>query len=128
VRAEAAGEIARLQEALRQAAERAGGADAELDARSRAAVQIERNLVERESAFAAAEARLARLEAQLKAERDRLARERARLQRDSERLAEWEHRVLLEQPMPPAETTFSEGLNRLALRRAAREAWPTGSW
>jgi chromosome segregation ATPase len=148
VRAESAAEIARLQEALREAAGHARGLEPdsgfgqELAERSRYLAERERLLEEQAATLAVAEQELAaeknRVEkerlalaarrSRLEAEQRRLADEWKRLEEESGRLAEWEREALAGGDSTPLPTTFREGLHRLAKPDEARRAPQSPRW
>jgi chromosome segregation ATPase len=148
VRAEPAAEIARLQEALRQAAGHARGLEPDSGAGHELAERA-RYLAERERLLGEQAATLAVGEQELAAEKDRLARERRaltarrgrleaeqrrladewkRLEEESGRLAEWEREALAGGISTPLPTTFREGLQRLAKPSTAPRAPSSSSW
>jgi len=147
IRVESAAEIARLQEALREAAGRARGvqpvdAGLEIAERGRHMAERERLLEEREAALdvsaqelAEEKQRLAKereslsaRRVRLEAERRRLSDEWKRLEEESGRLAEWEREALAGGVSPALPTTFREGLQRLANPGESGQAPSQRSW
>jgi hypothetical protein len=125
VRSEAVAEVERLQAALREAATHAGTLDDELELRAAEATARESALAAREAELEAAAQRVRDADARVGQERERLEAWRQQLERESEQIAEWERNArLTTTPAEQRQTTFEEGLRRLADGGAGREsAW-----
>ena len=125
VRSESMAELERMQSALREAAVHAGALDEELAQRAADATAREEAVTAREADVEAALQRVRDADARLEQDRGQLAAWRKRLEHESARLAEWERSARLQNvPVETQQTTFEEGLRRLADPDAARRsAW-----